>query len=146
MERWIEECREILERSTTGALPLSALKEELARAGIRVGSRERWLLSALEGRNDLFQIVRMARGAWAPDPAISVEIPVLEDPWIALRKSVPSAPGPCQPLLSGLRESIQAWGRCLDDGSPSGVARWIRANEEGTSTSRVLFRIPLRCE
>lgn len=144
MEHWIRESRQILDRSATGALPLSELKEELARAGVRLGSRERWLLTALESRRELFRIIRVPPGPWTLGPWRTEEIPALDDPWIVLQGGTPSGFGPEEQILGQIREVVRVWGLGLDDGSASGVARWIRVSQEGTSTCRALFRGPLR--
>ena len=146
MEHWIRESRQILERSPTGALSLSDLKAELERAGIQVGSRERWLLTGLEARRELFRVVRGPTGPWRWDGNMGAELPSVEEPWIILQERTRGRYGPEEAILDQVREAVQAWGRFLADGSPSGVARWIRVNLEGASAFRALFRGPLRAE
>ncbi|MFO8173987.1 MAG: hypothetical protein ACQET1_03500 [Gemmatimonadota bacterium] len=143
MEQWIQETRQILERSPTGALPLSDIREELRRSGIHLGARDGWLLTALEARNDLFRIVRASAGPWASGLLPSEGVTILEDPWIVLQEFPSRGFGLGEQILARIRETVQALGRCVDDGSPSGVARWIRVNQEGARTCRALLGWPL---
>jgi len=138
MDHWIQETRQILERSPTGALPFSEIRTELRRAGIHLGGRDRWLLTALETRRDLFLIVPGPGGPWAWGSSPPAFSPFQEDPWIVLQEDSHANVGMRDQILARIREAVQAWGRRLDDGSPSGVARWIRANREGARSYRAL--------
>lgn len=144
MDHWIQETRQILERSPTGALPFSEIRAELKRAGIHLGGRDRWLLTALENRGDLFRIVPCPGGPWSYRPSPLTSPPIPEDPWIVLQVNSATEAGMGGQILACIREAVQAWGRRLDDGSPSGVARWIRANREGARSCRALVSRRLR--
>lgn len=144
MEYWIQETRQILERSPTGALPLSQIREELKSAGIHLGARDQWLLTALDARKDLFRILRPMAGPWASGALKSERGSLLDDPWVVLQDFPSRGFGLGEQILARIREAVQAWGRCVDDGSPAGIARWIRANQEGSRTCRALLNRTLR--
>jgi len=139
MEQWIQETRQILQRSPTGALPLSEILEELRRSGIHLASRDRWLLAILEERTETFGVVRIPRGPWALQTRTLEEIAILQDPWIVLKEVPERRLDGEEVFLGRVREGIRAWGEFLDQGSPSEVARWIRANLEGTLACRAFL-------
>lgn len=130
MEHWIQETLHILQRSPTGALPLSSIREELNRAGIRLGNRDPRLLAALERRKELFRVIRIPPGPWTLALSLPAVTGPLREPWVTLREPPPREPRFGEDVVHRIREAVQVWGETLDERSPSAVARWIRANLE----------------
>lgn len=64
-----------------------------------------------------------------------------EDPWILLLRPPEAGFGSAGSITATVREGLAAWGRNVDDTSPSSVARWIRANLE---SSRALAALVTR--
>ncbi len=135
MDHWVNESRRVLERSPTCALPLTGLVEELCRAGMDLRGRMPWLLTALEGRKDLFRILREPGGPWARCGLQDWPPASHRDPWILLRAPVESY-GEEAPVHRKVREGVLAWGGSMEVDSPRKVARWVRVNREGGRVCR----------
>ncbi len=152
VSRWFETLREILDRAPTRALPLTTLRLQLRAQGVPMPGGPAWLRKSLE-ENDGFRVIPARRGPWArwateaPPMARAPEGTRAGDgrggektpeAWILLRQPVSLAYGPRERTLSRIREGLLAWGEELDEGSPSSVARWIRANRQLEILCRVL--------
>ena len=139
MDLWIEGVRRILLRVPTGALAFSRILEELSEEGMGQLSEPAWLLKTIAERKELFRILPFARGPWAClrevlppvwDPTRGA--PMRDDPWILLLRPPEAGFGSAGPVTARVRDGLLAWGRSVDDASPASVARWIRANLEGS--------------
>ncbi|MGW8266711.1 MAG: hypothetical protein ACWGSQ_10105 [Longimicrobiales bacterium] len=139
MEHWIEGIRRILMRVPTGALAFSRIIAELSEEGMGPPPEPLWLLKTISERKALFRVVPFPRGPWAClrevlppvwDPTRGA--PMREDPWILLLRPPEAGFGSAGSFTARVREGLLAWGRCVDDASPASVARWIRANLEGS--------------
>lgn len=145
MDNWLDGARRILGRVPTGALAFSTLLEELSLEGMGEVPEPRWLLKTLAERSDTFRVLPFVRGPWlhlrevlragmGPDR----DLPVQDDPWILLLRPPEAGFGSADSMMGQIREGLLAWGRSVDDASPASVARWIRANREGTRAWRAL--------
>lgn len=148
MQDWIEGIRRILLRVPTGALAFSSLLQELSEEGMGPPPEPRWLLQTIAERRELFRVIPFPRGPWAClrkilppawDPTRGA--PMREDPWILLLRPPEAGFGSAGSITATVREGLAAWGRNVDDTSPSSVARWIRANLE---SSRALAALVTR--
>lgn len=145
MQDWIEGVRRILLRVPTGALAFSSLLQELSEAGMGPPPEPRWLLQTIAERRESFRVVPFPRGPWA---CVREVLPrawdstrgasMREDPWILLLRPPEAGFGSAGSLAATMREGLAAWGRSVDDTSPSSIARWIRANLEGSRVLAVL--------
>lgn len=146
MDDWLEDVRHVLARAPTSTLPFSEVLERLSMEKTGPPPDPRWLLSALSERTDLFRVISVARGPWAHwreavrpggDPLRSLRRE--DDPWVLLLPPPRSGFGASHPLVERVREGLLAWGQRLDDSSPSGVARWVRASREGSRVCEALI-------
>jgi hypothetical protein len=131
MNRWTEEIRGVLERAPTGALPLSSIGQELRRDGVILDPKDPWVISSLRESQGDFRTISFHPGPWtrAGDGEGGVSGP--DDPWVVLRKSPDQGFGRGAGARARIREGVRAWAWGLDPSSPSGVARWVKANMEG---------------
>ena len=141
MDPWIEEIKDLLERTPTGAAPLSSLLESMKEAGILPEGREDWVLQRMAELDALFKVVPDRFGPWmawpeeaSPASGDSPGRTQRGDPWIMTWDPPPPHRGPEGKLAGRVRESLQAWGRGLDDGSQASVARWIEVQREAGRT------------
>jgi hypothetical protein len=137
MEIWIERIEHILNRAPTRALSLSRLLTALKEAGITVGDRREWVLKRLIEQPDRFKVIPDRLGPWVlwpgeKEPGLPEFRPRTSgcDPWIMTCSPTSPSLGIQRRMVGWVQESLQAWGRELDDGSQVAVARWIQANEE----------------
>lgn len=147
MESWLEGVRRILTRVPTGALAFSQILEELSTEGMGEPPEPHWLLKTLAGRKDLFRIVPFPRGPWAywleavrPPETSRPWTRLRDDPWVLLLRPPEAGFGMEGSMMDRMREGLLAWGRAVDDASPASVARWIRANREGSRAWEALVR------
>jgi hypothetical protein len=147
MDKWIEGVRRVLARTPTGALAFSDVYEALVLEGIGPSPDPTRLLKGIRERGDLFRVIPLARGPWAAwreackpggDPLRAGRRS--DDPWVLLLGCPERGFGPTEGLLQRIREGLVDWGRCLDDASVSGTARWARATREGTRAWEALVR------
>ncbi len=145
MEGWTERIEKILDRAPTRAMSFSRLISALKEEGVSVAGREEWILKRMAEQPEAFKVIPDRLGPWVPLPrerraGFSAPHPRTSggDPWI-MTCSAPSSPfGTERKVVSRIQESLQAWGREIDDGSQVSVARWIGANREA---ERVLGKI-----
>ena len=136
MERWMERIKQILEEAPTRATPFSSLLEALARAGVAVGGREEWILRWLAEHPESFKVIPDRLGPWVRWPGMGGGMPPpfpsrgRADPWIMTCSLGSSSCGEEPDVVGRIRESLQAWGQAIDEGSQAAVARWIGANKE----------------
>jgi len=149
MEDWLNAVRRVLARAPTCTLPFSEVLEALSLEGKGPLPDPRWLLSILMERTDLFRVISVAVGPWAAwreasrpggDPLRARQRQ--DDPWILLLRAPEAGFGAPAALASRVRDGLLAWGRSLDEGSPSAVARWLRATLEGSRVCEGLFSPP----
>jgi hypothetical protein len=149
MDPWIAGARRILERSPTGAAPLSRLLAQLGEEGVEVEGREPWILKRLSEQPRLFRVLpkpgKPFRGCppfplWEPDPhrargGLTEPTPHqfrggLGEPWVLASSTSAPRFGSGDKAVGRIQETLGAWGRSLDEESPRAVARWIQATLE----------------
>jgi hypothetical protein len=128
----------ILDEAPVGALPLSRVLRKLRKAGEAVPGSEGWILQRIKERPSRFRIIPDRLGPWNlwPEP-----LPAADgltringpggDPWVVALSGPRRAEGWEDRFVQKLKESLQAWARCVDVGSQVAIARWIGANREG---------------
>lgn len=131
MGRWTEDVRTVLERTPTGALPLSSIGEELKRDGVFLNPRDPWLLTSIREDEGTFGIIPLQAGPWIEGAGGWRGIGSREDPWILLKNPPSPGFGRRARTREKVGDGVRAWASGLDQASPSSVARWIRANLEG---------------
>lgn len=137
MEDWMERVRTILDETPTRAMPYSRVLLALRESGMPVSGREGWILGRVADQSEYFRVISGRLGPWTllsdlrgpeasplPSPVYSTQ------PWILAWASNTPPAGEEGKALGRVRESIQAWGRALDEGSQTAVARWIGAVKE----------------
>ena len=147
MDSWTEQVKRILDRAPTRALPLSRLLQLLREEGVAVSGREEWILRRITEQPEAFKVIPDRLGPWVVwagegDPG-SPWYPSRRfgrDPWVMTCSPVTSSLGIEGKVVGRIQESLQAWGRELDDGSPVAVARWIGANQKAARTFGEFFR------
>jgi hypothetical protein len=137
MESWTERIEHILNRAPTRALSFSRILAALHEAGMNVGNRREWVLRSLMEQPDRFKVIPDRLGPWVfwpgeKEPGLRGPRPRASggDPWIMTCSTTAPSFGIQRRIVGWVQESLQAWGREVDDGSQVAVARWIRANEE----------------
>ncbi len=147
MEVWTDKVRKILDGIPTQALPLSRVMSALGEMKVsEVGGAGRFLQGILD-QPETFKVIPDRLGPWmrgsdprSGQPTSRGPLPLLSDPWI-LTCSPSSASADSDGRAVGrVGESLQAWGREIDDGSQVAVARWIEANGEVERVFQKLFR------
>lgn len=147
MNDWLEDVRRVLARAPTYTLPYSEILEHLSMERKGPLPDPGWLLSLLAERTDVFRVISVSVGPWAHwreasrpggDPLRSRRRE--DNPWILLLHRPGEGFGTSHPFVERVRDGLLAWGRGLDDTSPSGVARWLRASREGSRACRALVR------
>ena len=137
MEHWMERIEEILERAPTRAMSFTRLIVAMKDGGLAVEGREDWILKRVSELPETFRVIPDRLGPWVLWPegrrpgvmACHLRTSVC-DPWI-----MTCSPGSPAFAIEGkfvgrVQETLQAWGREIDDGSQVAVARWIMANME----------------
>jgi hypothetical protein len=142
MDSWIQSVRHVLERAPTGALPLSAIAEELKREGTALNARDPWLLTKLTEDRESFRVIPVPRGPWADGVGEKGDRSWPDDAWIILKCPPERGYGRNEEARGRIQEGFQAWAREMDAASPASVARWIRANLEGARICRALGGCP----
>jgi hypothetical protein len=147
MDPWTAGARTILERSPTGAAPLSRLLARLEGEGLEVEGRERWILKRLEEQPGLFRVLpdlgQPFRGWPSPPhrtPPTGGRVGAVGEPWILARPASPPAFGSRDQAVRRIQDTLGAWGCALDEESPRAVARWIRATLEAEGACSLLLR------
>ncbi|MFH1762940.1 MAG: hypothetical protein ABIF09_01995 [Gemmatimonadota bacterium] len=137
MEGWTERIENILDRAPTRAMPLSRLVGALKEEGLPVAGREDWILKRVVEQPESFKVIPDRLGPWVLWPeergtGISAPLPGTFrcDPWIMTCSAASPPLGIERKVVARIQESLQAWGREMDDGSQVAVARWIGANKE----------------
>jgi len=146
MDPWTDGARRILERAPTRSLAFSRLLAGLKEEGMEVEGREAWVLKRLSEHSELFRILPDHRGpflGWPRDGASGCgsfdPLRRVGDPWVLACPAPPPGSGAKERAVRRIQEGLGAWGRCLDEGSPSAVARWIRATREAEGTCSVIL-------
>ena len=146
MERWTQRVKDILDGAPTRALPLSRLIRALKDDGVAEACREDWVLARLTERPERFRVIPDRLGPWVhwPSGGEGGRVPSHPrksgpDPWIMTCSPGPPPFGPGSQVVGRIQEGLQAWGRSVDDGSQTAVARWIGANHEATKTFEEFF-------
>jgi len=137
MEGWTERIEKILDRAPTRAMSFSRLISALREEGVAVAGREDWILKRVVEQPETFKVIPDRLGPWALRPGekragFSAPHPRTSgcDPWIMTCSAASSSFGIERKVVGRIQESLQAWGREIDDGSQVSVARWIGANKE----------------
>ena len=152
MEGWTKRIEKILDRAPTRAMSFSRLIRALREEGVAVAGREDWILKRVVEQPETFKVIPDRLGPWvlwqgerragfsAPHPRTSGCDPCGCDPggwgprgcdpWIMTCSAASSPFGIEGKVVGRIQESLQAWGREIDDGSQVSVARWIGANKE----------------
>jgi hypothetical protein len=161
MEDWTERIEKILDQAPTRAMSFSRLISALREEGVAVAGREDWILKRVVEQPETFRVIPDRLGPWvlrpvdrgagssAPHPRTSGWGPGGWDPggcdpggwgprgcdpWIMTCSAASSPFGIEGKVVGRIQESLQAWGREIDDGSQVSVARWIGANKEAERT------------
>ena len=134
MNRWTQDVRSVLERAPTGALPLSTIAEELRREDVFLNPKDPCLLSNLMEEREMFRVISVPGGPWTN----GAENQWVGDSWIVLKKPTQQGFGRGEGARCRIQAGVQAWAQEMDDSSPASVARWIRANLEGSLICRAL--------
>jgi hypothetical protein len=137
MEGWTERIENILDRAPTRAMSFSRLISALREEGVPVAGRKEWILKRVAEQPEIFKVIPDRLGPWVLWPSekgagFSEPPPRTSgcDPWIMTCSATSSSFGIGRRVVGRIQESLQAWGRELDDGSQVAVARWIGANKE----------------
>ncbi len=137
MESWTERIENILDRAPTRAMSFSRLVGTLREEGLPVAGSEDWILQRVVEQPQAFKVIpdRLApRVLWPREPGAGISAPGSEtyrcDPWILSCTAASPSSGIEREVVARIQESLQAWGREIDDGSQVAVARWIGANKE----------------
>jgi hypothetical protein len=140
MSRWTEEIRRLLERSPGGALPLSAIRRELEREGIRLDPRDPQLHTSLREEGELFHVVPLYLGPWKGEKRGEEGVEGRDDCWVTLLRCVGPGMGADTLARRRIQESVGAWASALDRSSPRRVARWVKASLEGVRVCTALVK------
>ncbi|MCJ7628096.1 MAG: hypothetical protein MUO50_06870 [Longimicrobiales bacterium] len=137
MESWTERIENILDRAPTRAMSFSRLVGTLREEGLPVAGREDWILQRVVEQPKTFKVIPDRLGPWVLWPrkrGAEISAPCSEtprcDPWIMTCSAASPSLGIEREVVARIQESLQAWGREIDDGSQVAVARWIGANTE----------------
>lgn len=147
MERWTRRVADLLDGAPTRALPLSRLIQTLKEDGLAEAGRREWILARLTEQRACFKVIPDRLGPWVPRPRAGVVGKISSpptgsglDPWIMTCSPGRPLSGLDGQVMGRIRESLQAWGREVDDGSQTAVARWIGANHEAARALEAFFR------
>jgi hypothetical protein len=158
MDPWTAGARRILERSPTGAAPLSRLLARLEEEGVEVEGREPWILKRLSEQPGLFRVLpnlgNPFRG-WPPlpgrepgphrgrsglgEPGPHRDRGGLGEPWVLRCSPYPTCSGGGDQAVRRIQETLGAWGLPLDEKSPRAVARWVRATLEAEGACSLIL-------
>lgn len=150
MEGWTEKVRRILDGTPTRALPLSRVMSALTEAKALDGCGAGLFLQRILDQPETFTVIPDRVGPWmrgslpctshSTRPGTGTGTGTGQpDPWILTHTPGAAPFGAEERALSCVGESLQAWGREIDDGSQVAVARWIGATGEVEKMFRKLF-------
>jgi len=112
-----------------------------------VEGREEWILRSVVERSAVFKVIPDRLGPWVLWPAGKgarfPESPpgnLTCDPWIMVCSTAPAGFDAEGRVMVRIQESLQAWGKEIDEGSQAAVARWIGANQEAERAFGKIFR------
>ncbi len=145
MEAWNEHLKTILDRAPTRAMPLSTLVQSLNRLGGSQESRKDLVIKAAGSQQESYRIIPNRLGPWAQHPKRRRSLSPVQpengwepDPWVLTWSGPRGLDGPQGRMIEQLTDSLGAWGKEVDVGSPSSVARWIGANREAERALKCL--------
>ena len=133
-----EEIRRVLERSATGALPLSTIRAELRREGLFMDPEDPRVHATIKEEGETFGIISLPKGPWTSRDGLGREGAGQDEVWLLLQKAQAQAAGPGAKARAMIQEGFRAWASGMDPASTRCVARWMRANLEGARVCRAL--------
>jgi len=122
MRNTAEVVREIMDRTTSTALPLPVLIVALERGVVMPPRGPVGLLREIKSRPDLFRVLDPRVGPWRrPRTLPGSPLGWRPDRWVL---NLHPRRKPHSPVQARLSESLRCLGRTLDQGSATATARW----------------------